>query len=217
MLGLQDFYKDKYMFTKIDNKEIWNTCLDLAIEGFNKGSMAIASVITDSNWKIIGKGRNCLGENNPDMISNSSVAHAEINAIDNIKVESLIGNGLKIFTTVEPCPMCLGAIAMSKVREVYIGSKDPHAGSLKYLNDNEYIKNKNITYKFSEGIIERVFFSIHYLSIKRAMKDRKDHIVFRNMRSIYSKEIEYIEKQIENDDIQTIKLSRDYIEWLNCN
>lgn len=202
------------MFINVEDPHIWNKCLDLAVEAFNSGSMAISAVVANNKNEIVGFGRNhrSVNDNVTNFICGSSIAHAEINAIHSIKEESLTGEDLIIYTTVEPCPMCLGAIAMSRIRKILVGSKDPHAGSLKYLNSNDYVKSKNITYKFIGGSLENVFFGIHYLSIMRIMQNRRPHIVFENMKQVYSEKIERIESIVSNLNINELKLSRKWIE-----
>jgi tRNA(Arg) A34 adenosine deaminase TadA len=204
------------MFSGNENAHIWEKCLDLAIAGFNHGSMAIAALVVSEKMEIIGLGRNYLGEinNNGSIISNSSIAHAEINAIHSIQQESLSRNNLSIFTTVEPCPMCLGAIAMSRIRNIYIGSKDPHAGSVKYLNMNEYVSKKQIKCTFENGIIEKIFFAIHYLSICRIMKNKRSHVVFDNLKIVYKDNIDIIERHINKINIEEYKLDREKIKQL---
>lgn len=202
------------MLSGYENGDIWNICLAMAIEGFNKGSMAISSVVLNERKEIIGTGRNHLNEKvkGNRIISNSSIAHAEVNAIHSIQEESLNGENLCIFTTVEPCPMCLGAIAMSRIRHITIGSKDPHAGSIKYLNDNKYVSKKDIKYTFEHGYIEKVFFSLHYLSICRVMKNRRPHIVFDNMRLAYHDIINDLENRVDMSNIDELVLDEGVIK-----
>jgi len=201
------------MFTDILYAEIWNECLDLAVAGFNHGSMGISAVITNAEGQIISRGRNDLSLNDDSIneIYGSSVAHAEINAIHALKQESLIGSDFTLFTTVEPCPMCMGAIIMSRIRNVVIGSKDPHAGSMKYINFSEYTRNKNIQCTYINGKYEKAFFALHYLSIMRVMKGRRPHIVFDNMRKEYEGSIRNIEKVMACYEIDRIQITREII------
>ena len=61
---------------------------------------------------------------------NSSLAHAEILCIS--QAEKIMGWRLEdttLYVTLEPCPMCSGAIIQSRIKKVYFGAYDPKAGA----------------------------------------------------------------------------------------
>ncbi|MCH2108376.1 MAG: nucleoside deaminase, partial [Polyangiaceae bacterium] len=61
-------------------------------------------------------------------------AHAEVDALRNAAQE--IGHWRiegSLYVTLEPCPMCAGALVNARVRRVYYGAKDPKAGALESL------------------------------------------------------------------------------------
>lgn len=61
-----------------------------------------------------------------------SIAHAEILAIQKAckKLKSWRLDGCDLYVTLEPCPMCAGAILQSRIRKVYYGASDPKGGSI---------------------------------------------------------------------------------------
>ncbi len=201
------------LFHGLENEAVWNECLNLAIEGFNNHSMGIAAVVTDGSGEIISRGRNHLSsrDNGIGSICGSSVAHAEITAIHDLGERSLERGDLTLFTTVEPCPMCMGAIAMSSIRKVVIASRDPHAGSMKFLNMSDYVNRKKIRYEYRDGVIERVFFTIHYISLMRLLKNRRQHIVFENMYREYGEYCRQIERDTQDEEIDDLVLSKEYV------
>ncbi|MEG0293091.1 tRNA adenosine(34) deaminase TadA [Enterococcus sp.] len=90
------------------------------------------------NGEIIGRGHN-LRET-----SQNATAHAEMMAIqqacarlDNFRLEDT-----QLFVTLEPCPMCSGAILLSRIDEVYFGAYDPKGGAagslLNLLEDQRF-------------------------------------------------------------------------------
>ncbi|KOA19513.1 tRNA-specific adenosine deaminase [Clostridium homopropionicum DSM 5847] len=83
----------------------------------------VGAVIVKDN-KIIASAHN-LRE-----ILKDPTAHAEILAIK--KAAEVLGdwrlNGCEMYVTLEPCPMCAGAIIQSRIRKLYIGTFDPVAG-----------------------------------------------------------------------------------------
>ena len=75
--------------------------------------------------EIIGKAHN------QREVLQDPTAHAEILAIT--QAATHLGTwrleNAKLFVTLEPCPMCAGAIILARVAEVYFGAYDPKAGS----------------------------------------------------------------------------------------
>lgn len=70
------------------------------------------------------------GRNNREGGRNA-LYHAEINAIGKAcrKLGSWRLDGCELFVTLEPCPMCAGAIINSRIKSIIFGAKDPKAGA----------------------------------------------------------------------------------------
>ena len=87
------------------------------------GEVPIGCVIVHED-KIIGRGYNRR------MVDHSALAHAEIAAIK--KACKRMGDWrleeCELYVTLEPCPMCAGAITMSGIDEVLFGTYDPRCG-----------------------------------------------------------------------------------------
>ena len=107
-----------------DNMRWMTKAIDQANYALKKDEVPIGAVIVKDN-KIIGKGYNQV-ESLKD-----STAHAEILAIKKatiiLKNKYLIGCSL--YVTLEPCPMCAGAIIQSRISQVVYGAKDPKGGA----------------------------------------------------------------------------------------
>ena len=100
------------------------TALDLARQSALEGEVPVGAVIVKDN-EIVGTGRNRreYGKN--------ALYHAEIEAIDSA-CKNLGGWRLwqcDMYVTLEPCPMCAGAIINSRIKTVYFGASDYKAGS----------------------------------------------------------------------------------------
>ncbi|MFT8837137.1 tRNA adenosine(34) deaminase TadA [Liquorilactobacillus satsumensis] len=82
-----------------------------------------------SNGKIIGRGHN-LREHSQDV-----TMHAEMIALQeaNAAVKSWRLPDAQLFVTLEPCPMCSGAIINARIKETYYGAPDPKAGAAESL------------------------------------------------------------------------------------
>lgn len=97
--------------------------LEEAHLAYQKGEVPIGAVIVCDNT-IIAQTHN-LRE-----ISNRAIGHAEILAIDeaNKKLNSWRLDSCTLYVTIEPCPMCAGAIIQSRIKKVVYGAKDLKAG-----------------------------------------------------------------------------------------
>ena len=113
------------------NEEYMSLALDLAREAAEHGEVPVGCVIADAAGRVIGRGRNRREE------LGDATAHAEIEAIDKA-CRALGGWRLwqcELFVTLEPCPMCAGAIINSRIKRVVFGAYDPKAGSCGSINN----------------------------------------------------------------------------------
>lgn len=107
---------DKYM----------SRALELAREAFDEGEVPVGAVVVKkATGEIVGNGRNMREK------AKNALAHAEIMAIDEA-CRTLGGWRLPecaIYVTLEPCPMCCGAIINSRIDNVIFGAYDVKSGS----------------------------------------------------------------------------------------
>lgn len=105
------------------DREIMNVALSLADEAAKEDEVPVGAVIV-KDGEIISTGRNRREK------GKNALYHAEIEAI-NSACEKLGGWRLwqcELFVTLEPCPMCSGAIINSRIRKVTFGAYDKKAG-----------------------------------------------------------------------------------------
>ena len=99
--------------------------LALAREAAAAGEIPVGCVITDGAGNVIGRGRNRREE------GADATAHAEIEAIR--EACRALGtwrlDGCTLYVTLEPCPMCAGAILNARVSRVYFGARDREMGA----------------------------------------------------------------------------------------
>jgi len=109
------------------NTEYMQRALELAKEAYNLGEVPVGAVVVcKTNGKIVGEGYN-LRES-----AKNALAHAEIIAINNA-CKTLGGWRLvdcSIYVTLEPCPMCCGAIINARIDDVIFGASDAKSGSV---------------------------------------------------------------------------------------
>ena len=107
------------------DEEMMLKALEQAEKAFAIGECPVGAVITNSNGNIIAEG--C----NRRETDNSPTAHAEIIAIEN--AAKVLGRwrlfDCTLYVTLEPCPMCAGAIINSRLKRVVYGAFDEKGGA----------------------------------------------------------------------------------------
>lgn len=106
--------------------ELWmEEALRSAQRALEAGEVPVGAVVV-CDGKIIGRGWNrTITENDP-------TAHAEIIALR--EAGATLGNyrlsGCELFVTIEPCPMCAGALVHARIKRLVYGADDPKAGAV---------------------------------------------------------------------------------------
>ncbi len=115
---------------------------DASLRGITKKEGGpFGAVIVDKNSNIIAKG------NNKVIKKKDPTAHAEIVAIrkacKKLKTSSL--DGCTLYTTCEPCPMCLSAIIWANIKKVYYACTKEDASDIGFRDNDiyEFIKGNN--------------------------------------------------------------------------
>ncbi len=152
--------KDKFMKEAI--KE--------AKKAYEKQEVPIGAVIV-KDGKIIARGHNQKEE------KTDATMHAEIIAIK--KASKKIGawrlNGCEMYVTLEPCPMCAGAIVNARLDKIYIGTMDEKNGACgsvtnvleEYKQNYKVEKEINIHQKECEEIIKKFFKELRKKTVKK--------------------------------------------------
>jgi tRNA(adenine34) deaminase len=144
--------------------EYWmKEAIKLAQRAQKNGDTPIGAIVVKEN-KIIGKGYNEV-----EKLADPT-AHAEIIAITS--ASSTMGkwrlNGTTIYVTVEPCPMCAGAIYQARISRCVFGVRDRKMGG---LVSNYQIKRKNM--KIKEGILGELSVELLKEFFKNVRKKKK--------------------------------------------
>ncbi len=108
----------------INDKEFLQMAIDLAVENVNSGKGGPFGAVITKNGELLATGTNSV------TTSNDPTMHAEVAAIRNAcaKLSSFQLDGCTIYSSCEPCPMCLGAIYWARPeRLVFAASKDDAA------------------------------------------------------------------------------------------
>jgi tRNA(adenine34) deaminase len=108
-----------------NNEELMRLALDVARIAPQSGDIPVGAIVINSEGVVIGKGFNEREANN------DPTAHAEIVAIRAAasRLQKSRLDGCTLIVTLEPCAMCAGAIAQSRISKVIYGAWDEKAGA----------------------------------------------------------------------------------------
>ncbi len=100
--------------------------ISLAKEAAAKGDVPVGALLVDDAGNVVGQGANLRVQNN------DPTAHAEIIAIRDAakKIDNYRLDDLTMLVTLEPCGMCAGAIAQSRIKRLVFGAFDKKAGAV---------------------------------------------------------------------------------------
>ena len=132
----------------------WQASLELAWRGYVAGSEPIGAIVVDDKGTIMSTGAGHLLDNrklNLKKILTSRkrfkshyLVHAELHALLTFDGGDKLQPNYTLWTTLEPCPLCVGAICMSSVRKIRYACRDPLAGSIKLLAVSPFLASRNV-------------------------------------------------------------------------
>lgn len=113
------------MINKKEKEEYMQLAFQEAEKAQEQGEVPIGAVIVDGDGNVIGTGYNRR------ELDEDATQHAEMIAIRQAckKINSWRLIDCSLFVTLEPCPMCSGAIINSRLKNVYYAAFDPKAGA----------------------------------------------------------------------------------------
>ncbi len=126
----------------MDDRRYMLEALALAEEAGRSGEIPVGAVVVrNTDGEIIGRGKN------DKEARGCALGHAELNAIaEATSVNRMYLSGCTLYVTLEPCPMCAGAIINSRCDRVVYALKDPKAGAFgSLLNLNSYPLNHKVS------------------------------------------------------------------------
>jgi tRNA(Arg) A34 adenosine deaminase TadA len=123
----------------------WRVALEQAWEAYAAGTVPVGAAVAGVDGVVVARGRNRIWDDAAGgQIGRTRLAHAEVNAILALSGSSVDPRALTLFTTAEPCPLCVGAIVMSNIRALRYAAREPFAGSIALLRATPYVRSKEI-------------------------------------------------------------------------
>lgn len=152
---------------KLEKEYFMNKALKQATLALKHDEVPIGAVVTDHHGIVIGRGYNKI------ETKQSQLAHAEALAITQAyrKMGTWRLIGCTIYVTLEPCLMCLGLIALSRIKCVVYGAKSHLFGTLPSDIQNISFYTKGLT--IQGGINEQESIDLLQAFFKKVRKTRK--------------------------------------------
>ena len=137
--------------TNIDHQTLMRQALELAAEADRDGDMGVGALIV-RDGEIVGRGRNRI------RTGHDPLGHAETEAITDA-CRALVTDTLKdctLYTTMEPCPMCAGALLNAKVGHWVLGGRFKSVGrtDLGHYSVEAFAKFMDANVKVTTGILQ---------------------------------------------------------------
>ncbi len=152
--------------------QFMQAAVDLARQGMNNGVGGPFGCIIVKGDRIVGKGCNSVAS------SNDPTAHAEVVAIRDAckNLQSFQLTDCEIYTSCEPCPMCMGAIYWARPKVVYYGATRHDAAAVGFDDSLIY---KELTSPLHDRIIEMVNLGRdHAGKVFQEWNEKPDKIVY---------------------------------------
>jgi guanine deaminase len=148
------------------------TLMDQAIKeaqtGIENGHGGPFGAVVVRDGKVIGRGHNCV------IKKQDPTCHGEVEAIRDAckNIGSFDLEGADIYTTSEPCPMCLGAVLWAGIRNVYYGCNRDDAESIGFRDKVFYNTLDKLSYRLIETQRDQC---LDLFARYRTMPDRKPY------------------------------------------
>ena len=159
-------------FTKTREEKFMEAAYKEAMRAYEGGDVPIGCVIVKGGH-VIAKGHN---RRNQDK---SALSHAEITAIKKAceKTGDWRLEDVELYVTLEPCPMCAGAIVQARIPRVIIGCMNPKAGSAGSVVDLLHMDGFNHQVETVYGVKEEecsALISKFFTELRERLKEEKN-------------------------------------------
>lgn len=132
------------------DKDYMRLALEEAQKAYDMGEIPIGAIIVDSEGNVVSAGHN-LREVNHD-----ATAHAEMEVIRDAceKLQRWRLSGCTLYVTIEPCPMCAGALVNSRIDRLVYGSTDSRAGAVESIFNVVNCPSLNHRMEVTAGVLD---------------------------------------------------------------
>lgn len=135
------------------NKVFMDLAVEVAKEGITKGCGGPFGCVIVKEGQVVARAHNTV------VASNDPTAHGEVNAIRNAckQLDTFNLEGCELYTTSEPCPMCLSAIMWARIKKVYSAMTINDAGKIGFDDKPFYEAVKEYSLNKATALIDCEF------------------------------------------------------------
>jgi len=126
------------MFMELD-RYFLKIALEEAQIAFEEGTIPIGAVLVSPDGELLSRGRNRV------FTAQDPSWHAEIDVIRQSGIDLMkptYKNQCTLYSTVEPCPMCTGAIILADIKRVVWALSDDYLGALRIMKEGKHFRHK---------------------------------------------------------------------------
>ncbi|MDF1595318.1 MAG: nucleoside deaminase [Acidimicrobiia bacterium] len=109
-------------------EEGWKVAFLQSWKAFSRSSFPVGSALVGGDGVVLASGRNRVFDPAEEGLSGSLLAHAEIDSLSRLSADER-HDDVTLFTTLEPCVYCMGAVVVSRVGTVRYAGVDLYGGA----------------------------------------------------------------------------------------
>ena len=112
----------------------WKVAFGQAWQALRSGSFPVGAALFGLDGEVLAVGRNRIFDKSGDGPAGSLLAHAEVAALSELPSDAR-HDGVTLFTTLEPCLFCIGAVVLSRVGTVRFAGADGYGGAARFPSE----------------------------------------------------------------------------------
>jgi hypothetical protein len=136
------------------------------------------------------------------------LAHAEMNALISFDYEREDPRSSILYSTSEPCPLCIGALYMAGIRELHFASRDPYTGSVQLLQATSYLRKKQVRVIGPEDSTFEHLILTWLVEYKMRITDKSYKKVLDAWESVYPQAVEAGKKLFDSGALDLLRQDR---------
>ncbi len=126
----------------------WRETFELMWEAYRAGSIPVGAVLVDEAGAVVGRARNRIFEDDPPdpQLARSRLAHAELNVLVGLS-STRTYEDWTLYSSLEPCLLCLGAVYMARVGRVRYAGADLYGGAAGRVRENDDMRSHPVAFE----------------------------------------------------------------------
>ena len=122
----------------------WQAALEEMWDAYCAGALPVGAAVASPGGEVVARGRNRIVEPHGGTVVGSRLAHAEVMALEQLPSTTRYWD-YTLCSTLEPCLLCYGATAMSRVGSISFAASDPYSGACSTSVDIPILRRKPLT------------------------------------------------------------------------